>query len=172
MNNDKTERCWQNGSISTASLLNWKKKVTEKGGRRWEEWQNDTSRASSKTSSPGWKSCINPLAGLSPRSHHLSRKKGRASLPTRSGPVRRKNFPPPCIRAIQEKGESCRHSPDPSGNSSRQQPTVLIWRPTCRLSQDPAETAAGNTPSSGTTGGSQLTTDKTENRQTGNSIKT
>ena len=33
--------------------------------------------------------------------------------PARSGPVRRKNFPPPCFRVDQEKGESCRHSPDP-----------------------------------------------------------
>lgn len=33
-------------------------------------------------------------------------------------------------------------------------------------------TAAGNTPSPGTAGESQLTTDKTENRQTDNNIKT
>lgn len=51
---------------------------------------------------------------ITTRSHQLSRKKGRASLPARSGPVRRKNFPPPCFRVDQEKGESCRHSPDPS----------------------------------------------------------
>lgn len=33
-------------------------------------------------------------------------------------------------------------------------------------------TAAGNTPSPGTAGESQLTTDKTDNRQTDNNIKT
>ena len=57
---------------------------------------------------------MNPLADLSSLAViNFPGKREELPSPARSEPVRRKNFPPPCFRAIQEKGESCRHSPNP-----------------------------------------------------------
>lgn len=107
------------------------------------------------------------------RSHHLSRKKGRASLPPhapdQSGG---KNFHLPASEQIGRKGNPAdihrTHQGKADGNSLR---FSFEGRPTDihRTHQGKAD---GNTPSPGTAGESQLKTDKTENRQTGNNIKT
>lgn len=94
------------------------------------------------------------------RSHQLSRKNGRASLPP---------------HAPDQSGErgilptfTGPHQGTADGNSLR---FSFERRPT-DIHRTHQGTADGNTPSPGTAGESQLTTDKAENRQTDNNIKT
>ena len=92
---------------------------------------------------------MNPLAGLSP-------------LAVIIFPGKREEPPPHTLRTSQEEKLSTSLL-----QSNSEERGIL---PT--FTGPHQGTAAGNTPSPGTAGESQLTTDKTENRQTGNNIKT